>query len=103
MKADAEPLKDIGSVARMVNYIKKQSIKADEVLTVWEDYLRMAGASGLDITDDIVRFPKNLRQRHDQLVELKEEQNDQKRMKEYAPLDNGFRTRQDITGRMKTI
>ena len=86
-------LKDIGSVARMVNYIKKQSIKADEVLTVWEDYLRMAGASGLDITDDIVRFPKNLRQRHDQLVELKEEQNDQKRMKEYAPLDKKIKER----------
>lgn len=86
-------LKSLGSVIRMVNYMKKQSVPPAEVITTWEDYLRMAKDQGMDTTDDIVRFPKNLRQRHDQLVDIANEKKDQERLKEYAPLDQKIRER----------
>lgn len=57
------------SVNRMVNYMKKQRMAPRDLTTTWRDYLRMAQDEGMDTLDDIVRFPKNLKARHDQLVE----------------------------------
>lgn len=63
-------LKELKSVNRMVNYMKKQRVAPNKLATTWRDYLRMARDEGMDTTDDIVRLPKDLKARHDQLVEL---------------------------------
>lgn len=84
-------LKELGSVNRMANYMKKQIIAPSRLLTTWRDYLHMASAEGLDLTDDIVRLPKDLKARHDELVELRNIRLAQKRKKEeeekYRKLD----------------
>lgn len=77
----------LGSAVRMVNYMKKQEVPPAELAVTWSDYLRMAKAEGMDITDDIVRFPKNLKQRHDELVKRSEQRADEKRLEKYADLD----------------
>lgn len=87
VQSSEEILASIGSVARMVNYMKKQEIQPKELAIIWGDYLRMAGEEGMDLSDDIIRFPKNLKQRHDELVELGNEKKDQQRLKEYGDLD----------------
>lgn len=86
-------LQSIGSVTRMVNYMRKQNVAPSEFATTWEDYLRMAKQRGMDVTDDIVRFPKNLRQCHDQLVDLENAEKDRERLKGYAPLDQRIQER----------
>lgn len=72
-------LESVRSVNRMVNYLKKQ--KEKNALNLWEDYIRMAREEGFDVTDDIVRLPRNLRARHDELVEIRQERADRERMK----------------------
>ena len=61
---------ELKSVNRMVNYMKKQHIAPNRLAITWRDYLRMARDEGMDTSDDIVRLPKDLKARHDQLVEL---------------------------------
>lgn len=83
-----QPVLDaLGSVTRMVNYMKKQEVPPAELAVTWSDYLRMAKDEGMDATDDIIRFPKNLKQRHDELVERSEQRADKKRLEQYADLD----------------
>ena len=50
--------------------MKKQKVAPNKLAITWRDYLRMARDEGMDTTDDIVRLPKDLKARHDQLVEL---------------------------------
>lgn len=90
-------LQELGSVNRMVNYLKKQKESPRTVVQTWRDYLRMARQEGLDVTDDIVRLPKDLEARHDQLVErINARRDEERRMKEkekYAHLDARIRER----------
>ena len=74
-------LKELKSVNRMVNYMKKQKIVPGRLASTWRDYLRMARGEGMDTTDDIVRLPKDLKARHDQLVELINARRDAERIK----------------------
>lgn len=74
-------LKELKSVNRMVNYMKKQKIAPGRLALTWRDYLRMARGEGMDTTDDIVRLPKDLKARHDQLVELINARRDAERIK----------------------
>lgn len=82
-------LKTVGSVNRMVNYLKKQ--KDRNVVQTWVDYLSMAREEGFNLTDDIVRLPKDLKGRHDELVTLRQRRRNEektKRQKEkYQKLD----------------
>jgi len=71
----------LGSVNRLVNYAKKQRVKASELVITWRDYLRMAEAEGMDIHDDIVRFPRDLKARHDELVEIGNARRDAEKLK----------------------
>lgn len=84
-------LEELKSVNRMVNYMKKQKIAPNRLAIVWRDYLRMAQNEGMDTTDDIVRMPKDLKRRHDQLVELANARRDAERLEKerekYAALD----------------
>lgn len=90
-------LQELGSVNRMVNYLKKQKGSPQTVVQTWRDYLRMARQEGMDTTDDIVRLPKDLQARHDQLVErINARRDEERRMKEkekYAYLDARIRER----------
>lgn len=86
-----EILKEMKSVNRMVNYMKKQKVAPSKLMITWRDYLRMARAEGMDTTDDIVRFPKDLKARHDRLVEIRNARMDAERMEKerekYQELD----------------
>lgn len=86
-------LKKLKSVARMVNYMKKQKIALAEIVTTWTDYLRMAEGEGMDITDDIVLFPKDLKRQHDYLVEIGDRRKEEKRLEGYVDLDRRIRER----------
>ncbi|MGN0276469.1 MAG: PcfJ domain-containing protein [Hominisplanchenecus sp.] len=86
-------LKDLKSVNRMVNYMKKQKVEPGKMVTTWRDYLRMAKSEGYDTTDDIVRFPKDLKARHDQLVEIGNQRKDEERLQKYRELDQQIRSR----------
>lgn len=77
-------IKELGSVNRAVNYLKKQKIKAKTAIEIWGDYLNMARNEGMDVTDDIVRFPKDLKARHDALVNIINERKDKERLKKEA-------------------
>ena len=92
-------LGSIGSVVRMVRYIARQDVPPADFLRTWEDYLRMAADEGMDTMDDIVRFPKNLRARHDYLVRLGEQSEDKKRLEKYAALDKRIAERLSEAGR----
>lgn len=86
-------LEEAGSVNRMVNYMKKQDMPAGKFLVTWRDYLRMAKEEGMDTSDDIVRFPKDLKAAHDRLVELGDARKDRERLAGYAALDAQIRER----------
>ena len=86
-------LNELESVNRMVNYLKKQKIAPGKFTIMWRDYLRMAREEGYDTTDDIVRFPKDLKARHDQLVEVRNQRKDDKRLEGYKKLDDRIKER----------
>ncbi len=77
-------LKELGSVTRMVNYMKKQSCSPKRTIEIWKDYLRMSKREGLNLQDDIVRLPKDLKARHDDLVEVINKRRDRERLKRDA-------------------
>ncbi len=84
---------ELKSVNRMVNYMKKQHTAPNKLTITWRDYLRMAKDEGMDTSDDIVRFPKDLRARHNYLVELGNKRKEAERLKGYAKLDKQIRER----------
>ena len=86
-------LNELESVNRMVNYLKKQKIAPSKSTIIWRDYLRMAREEGYDTTDDIVRLPKDLKARHDQLVEVRNQRKDDKRLEGYKKLDDRIKER----------
>ena len=93
-----EILKGLGSVNRMVNYIKKQKdMRPARVIQIWNDYISMAEQEGLDTSDDIVRLPKDLKRRHDELVERIGKRSDaerrEKKKEKYDRLDEMIRER----------
>ena len=49
--------------------------------------MKMAENEGYDITDSMIRFPRDLKLRHDQLVELGIKRRDEKRLEELKGLD----------------
>lgn len=84
-------INELGSVNRAVNYMRKQSTRPHKTLELWRDYMRMAAQEGLNVQDDIVRFPKDLRARHDALVMVINERQDKARLRKekskYRKLD----------------
>lgn len=61
----AETLRGRLSIMRCLRYIDKQ--KSD--ITTLLDYWRMANRAGLDIRDEHIQLPKNLKHEHDRLAE----------------------------------
>lgn len=78
---------------RALNYIEKQTRAQRDTLTEWRDYLKMAREENLDVHDDIVRMPKELHRRHNELAELRNKKKDEKKLKEYRKYDRQIRKR----------
>lgn len=76
---------------RALNYIEKQKGNTAAVLEEWKDYLDMAEKARLNMGDDIVRFPKNMKRRHNELVELHNRKKELERLKGYQKLDDKIR------------
>jgi len=85
LKNDLNPIKlsfisDRMSIVQIESYIKRQmtenSMKLREVMDTWEDYLSMAKKLGYDIYDEIIYRTRKLKQRHDELVDLCNQEDD---------------------------
>lgn len=96
-EACEEILAAAGSVNRMAHYMQKQTVPPRKMLVTWVDYIRMAREEGMNEHDDIVRFPKDLRARHDELVQIRTERNIQDRIRmqkeKYSKLDEQIQER----------
>lgn len=82
-----ELLEFTDSLQRTVNYAKKQAGKTRTlrgVMIEWRDYLTMAYEDGYDVCDDIVIFPREMKARHDALVDERNRKRDEERMKREA-------------------
>lgn len=91
LKNDITPQKlnfisDKMNVVQIVNYMRKQMdescMTVREALTTWQDYLSMAERFGYDVNDEIVYRVRKLKQRHDELVDLSNQEDDVARAKE---------------------
>ncbi len=78
---------------RALNYIEKQTRAQSGTLIEWRDYLKMAKEERMDVHDDIVRMPRELHRRHNELVELRNKKEDEKKLKEYKKYDRQIRKR----------
>lgn len=76
------------SIKKVLGYIVGQ--QGTNVPSVYEDYLSLCKELRLNMKDDFVVFPKNLTEAHDNLVEIKNEKDNQKMKrkldKEYAAI-----------------
>lgn len=95
MQISQKDLKDIMQYGitpeKALNYIEKQPEGKNAVLTEWKDYLDMAKKEHMDTTDDIVRYPKNLRRRHNELADLRNKKKEKERAKQYSLIDQKIR------------
>ncbi len=68
-----EFIRDKMSVAQIHNYIcrqmREQKMTSKEVMTTWSDYLSMAQKLEMNTDDEIIYRVRELRKRHDELVE----------------------------------
>lgn len=78
----AETLRGRLSIMRCLRYIDKQ--KSD--ITTLMDYWRMANRAGMDIRDEHIQLPKNLKHEHDRLAEAERiaKNEEEKRRKQAA-------------------
>lgn len=77
-----EILQAAGSVNKMTHYLQKQKYTMKKAAQVWKDYLNMAIQLHLNTQDDIVRFPRDLSRRHDELTENINAQKTEERIKQ---------------------
>ena len=79
-------IKDKMNIVQIVNYVRKQmndsNMQLREVIDTWQDYLSMAAHFGYDLNDEIVYRVRKLKQRHDELVDLCNQEDDETRAKE---------------------
>ena len=93
------------SPEQCLNFIKRQrkilnSTGAAPVIGIYEDYLSMAKRMGMDVNDEIVFRPKDLKLRHDQLVD---EFNRQKSKIEAQEMNEKWPGAQKVLERIKEI
>ena len=73
---------------RCVRYLKKQKAMDKRVdINILDDYWRIAKRTGYDMTDEHVRFPKNLMREHDRLVEEERIRHEEELKKEREELN----------------
>ena len=96
-KENVKFILDRMSPRQIMNYVKKQQAggyaekTARGVLRQWDDYLNMCQKAGKDTSDEMVYRPKELKRRHDEIVEeirkrqiVEQMKRDKKANEEYA-------------------
>ena len=62
------------SEKKICNYLKRQSAKsgrrAKELISTWEDYIRMASRLGMNVSVELVYKPRDLKKAHDEAVAM---------------------------------
>ncbi len=56
-------------------HMREERMNLHETITTWKDYLSMAARLGYDLNDEIIYRVRRLRKRHNELVEILEQQN----------------------------
>lgn len=74
-------------VRKSLKYLEKQGVN----FYLYRDYIHMAINLGYDLTDDFVRYPRNLEEAHDAAVEVREEQERAEELKKAAKSDKKVR------------
>ena len=80
-------IKSGGNLTHLENYLEKQKLKKQslyDVLVQWSDYLDMAAKLKYDTNQEIVKFPKRLKQAHDTASQTLRLIKEEKRRKEMA-------------------
>lgn len=92
------------SPRKCLNFLSRQEKLMNDttspVITYYEDYISIARKIGMDIRDEIVYAPKNLKLRHDQLVD---EYNRRKSEFEAQEMDEKWPGAQEVLDRIKDI
>lgn len=70
-------LNKYSSNRKIINYLTKQHMRRIDI-QIYKDYLGMLKELKMDIKSEFNLFPRNLRQRHDDLVEIQNEKNNAK-------------------------
>ncbi len=68
------------TMRRFLKYAKNNSRL--ELGSWYKDYLRMAEKAGYDLTDEFVLFPKNIREAHDAVMDLLQQEKREKELKD---------------------
>lgn len=68
------------TLRRFLKYAKNGSRK--KIRDYYMDYLRMAEKAGYDLTDDFVLFPQNIREAHDAVMDLLQQEEREKKLKD---------------------
>lgn len=56
------------TLKRKIRYLKKQGMRIAHGANEWRDYLRQCVELGMDITDEAISMPKDLREAHNQMT-----------------------------------
>lgn len=72
-------------VRKTMRYIQEQPA------WMYADYIRMASNLGYDLSDDFVRYPRNLEEAHDAAIEVREERREAEELKKAAEKDKSVR------------
>lgn len=75
---------------KMMRYIKEH-LKSKEEIREYHDYLQMAAGLGYDLNDEYILYPKDMKQRHDQYVEERNERDLKIKKMEDAEKEEAYR------------
>lgn len=92
------------STEQIYNYVQRQmtdqQMSSKEVLTTWSDYLSMAKKLGMNTDDEIIYRVRQLKRRHDELVEMCHRKDFAQRVKEleekYPKIESVYKSIQSI-------
>lgn len=68
------------TMRRFLKYAKNS--RRSEIMDWYKDYLKMAEKAGYDLTDDFVLFPQNIREAHDAVMDLLQQEKREKELKD---------------------
>ncbi len=97
---DIEPLLSHISVEKIRNHLAKQKESPGKALEYWLDYLDMAEKAGYNLDDEIVYKPKDIKYRHDEMVDMLNRANSKEEVKR---IEKQFKNIRNVILRTKKI
>lgn len=88
------------TIQKLINRIEKYKEQGDypresQAFSAYYDYLEMRDELGYDMTNEVYLYPKNLKQKHDQMVKERNERRDQlhgeKMCRKYPDISNRYK------------